>query len=124
MTHLLATFDPSTTEVLGSFVVMLGGFFGVAKLMLNQASKDREADRTERVGQNTAFVAALGEVAESNRAIAKATEKGNREAEKRNGHLAELTIQSKEDTLKAIGHLKVQHVDKQTVTHEHVENKD
>lgn len=110
--------------VLGIFAGMLAGFFALAKYMLGQGSTDREADRVERKEQNKAFVEVLKKVAESNQAIATATEKAAKEAEQRNGHLAELTIQSKKDTIAAIGHLKVQHVDKQTVRHEHVDKKE
>lgn len=123
--YLLATLSPSEFfTVLGIIGGMLGGFYTVFKIMNSTAEKDRIAERKERREQNKAFVAALKAVAKTNQAIADATEKGNREAEKRNGHLAELTIQSKEDTLKAISHLKVQHVDQQTVTHAHVENQE
>ena len=50
--------------------------------------------------------------------IATETAKGAREAKQRNGHLAELTIQSKTETLSAIAFIKQQHVDHQTVDHQ------
>ena len=125
MTYTFAVLEGSElSQILAVIAGMLVGFYGIFKFMASSAAKDREADRKERKEQNVAFVKALKEVARTNALIATATEKGNREAEKRNGHLAELTIQSKEDTLKAIGHLKTQHVDKQVVKHEHVENKE
>lgn len=52
--------------------------------------------------------------------IAKETAKGNKEAKQRNGHLAELTVQSKNETLQAIAYIKKQHVDHQTVDHQTV----
>lgn len=115
--------DIDLAAILAVFAGMLAGFFALSKYMLGQSSSDREADRLERKEQNAAFVEALNKVAMTNQAIADATEKGNREAEKRNGHLAELTIQSKQDTLKAIGHLKIQHVDEQFVKDQHIEPK-
>lgn len=51
--------------------------------------------------------------------VAKASTKAAKEAEKRNGHLAELAIENKESTLAAISMIKdnihTQHVDRQVV---------
>lgn len=44
--------DPTT---IGAFVTVILAFLGVAKLMLNQAVKDREADRKERVEDRKEF---------------------------------------------------------------------
>lgn len=43
------------------------------------------------------------------------TKKGNHEAKQRNGHLAELTIQSKEQIIDSVTKINVQHVSQQTV---------
>lgn len=123
-TYFAAVEGSELSQILAIIAGMLVGFYGVFKIMNTSSTKERELERKERKEQNAAFVKALKDVAKSNQEIARATEKGNREAEKRNGHLAELTIQSKNDTLDAIKHLKTQHVDKQIVKHEHVENKE
>lgn len=119
---------------------MLAGFFAIAKIMLTQASKDRDADREERK-EFIKVINKMGDgmtkVAESNKEIANETklgrkvqEKGFGEAEKRNGHLAELIQQGTEQTQviadKAVEVIvsTVQHVDKQEVEHQHVKEKD
>lgn len=60
--------------------------------------------------------------------VAKATEQAAREAKERNGHLAELTIQSKKDTMKAFAvlenNVKNQHIDNQLVDHQLVSSKE
>jgi len=111
----LVEFVPILSIIAG----MLVGFYGIAKLMLLQATKDREADRVER----KEFVKAIKDMADSNREIAQETKKGNKEAKERNGHLAELTIQSKNETLEALKTIKNQHVENQVVHNETVENK-
>ena len=92
---------------------MLVGFYALIKFMLLNQTKTQEKDRLERL--------ALAKAIER---MAKATETTASEAEKRNGHLAELIIESKEGTIKAIHCIKVnqkvkeQHVDSQVVEHE------
>ena len=51
--------DPTT---IGAFVTVILAFLGVAKVMLNQAVKDREADRKERVDDRTEFNKTLANV--------------------------------------------------------------
>lgn len=78
------------TVVLGAFAGMLVGFYGIAKIMLKQASRDRDADREERKQLSKAIqdmAGAMGRVAD-------ATTKSAMEAEQRNGHLAELSVQN------------------------------
>lgn len=58
---------------------------------------------------------ALGKLVTSNDKVAKATTKGANEAKQRNGHLAELIIESKKDTLQAVQNISKQHVETQTV---------
>jgi hypothetical protein len=108
-------FVPILTIIAG----MLVGFYGIAKIMLKQASADRIADRKERAE----FVKAIKDMATSNREIAKYTRQGNEEAKQRNGHLAELTIQSKNETIEILHNIKSQHVENQIVHNETVENK-
>lgn len=90
---------------------MLAGFYTLIKFLLREAAKDRGADRLERKD----FSAAMRDVADSNREIAHETKQGNSEAKERNGHLAELTVQSNQQMLKAIKNIKEQHVDNQIV---------
>jgi len=80
--------------VLGAFAGMLLGFYGIAKVMLLQASKDRDADRNER----KEFIAAVKDMAGASGRVADATVKSAIEAEQRNGHLGELISQGNETT--------------------------
>ena len=94
---------------LGLTGTLAGGFF----LLL------REQNRT-----HAKLSKSMDKMAESNEKIARATEQGNREAKERNGHLAELTLQSRDQTLEAIMNVQEQKVTHQTVEHETVVNKD
>jgi hypothetical protein len=105
---------------------MLAGFYALAQLLIKQSTKDRENDRKER--QQLAL--AIQKMAESNKLIAKEMKQGNKEAKIRNGHLGEQNIQiaelvksTKEDMLKAVQNVKVQHVERQTVDEEIVKHK-
>lgn len=112
--------------MVGAIVTIVGSFLGVAKIMIGYSQKESIANREERTKFAEAVERmALGmeKVADTNRDIATATKRGADEAKERNGHLAELTIQSKNDTLKAIKHLTTQHVDNQVVNNEFVNNK-
>lgn len=83
--------------VLGSFVAMLGGFFAIAKVMLNQASKDRQAERVERDAdrqERKELSKAIQDMARAAGRQADATVRSADEAEQRNGHLAELVTQN------------------------------
>jgi len=77
------------TVVLGAFAGMLVGFYGIAKVMLNQASKDRDNDRHER----QTLAKAIQDMAGATGRVADATTRSAKEAETRNGHLAELSLQ-------------------------------
>lgn len=105
---------------------MLAGFFAISKMILSQATKDREADRKER----KEFSQAIKDMAAASKMVAKETKKGNEEAKIRNGHLGEQNIQiaelvksTKEDMLKAVQNVKIQHVETQTVDNEIVKHK-
>lgn len=112
--HTLAQISP--TEF-GSIITVIGGmlvgFYALVKFMLTSHEKSQEKDRLERL--------ALAKAVER---MASATEATAKEAEARNGHLAELIIESKEGTIRAIECIKVkqnvseQHVDEQIVKHE------
>lgn len=76
------------------------------------------ADQTK---VHSKLVTSMDKVATSNDKIAKETAKGNLEAKERNGHLAELTIQSNEQMLEAIGKIgHKQTVEEQNVIHQTV----
>ena len=77
------------TVVLGAFAGMLLGFYGIAKVMLNQASKDRDNDRHER----QTLAKAIQDMAVATGRVADATTRSADEAKERNGHLAELSLQ-------------------------------
>jgi len=128
---------PELAPILTIFVGMLGGFYVLVKFILTQSEKTGEADRDER----KAFALAIADMAMSNREIADQTRKGNREAEKRNGHLGEQNIEIAKlvasqnsdikeilDTNKKIVDLlkkgKDQHVDTQVVDNQTVNNKE
>lgn len=97
------------------FSGMLVGFYGLVKYLLSaqekmnaQHSTTQELDREERK-----------ELAKSFNRVAEATERGAREAEMRNGHLAEISMTNKEQIIEAIHGLTI---DKQTVHHQTVEH--
>jgi hypothetical protein len=116
--------DLTLTElapILSIYIGMLVGFYGLVKFLIKNATRDRENDRTER----KEFVKAIKNLTASGDRQAQATEKAATEAEKRNGHLAELTIQSKNDTLKAIAEIKLhQKVKEQSVEHQTIKNRE
>lgn len=77
------------------------------------------------------LVGALNALTSSNERVAKATEKGAREAKQRNGHLAELAVENNKNNLEynakimdAITAVNSQHVDKQIVKHQEVKEKE
>jgi hypothetical protein len=104
---------PELAGVLTVIAGMLLGFYGIIKFILNQAIADRHDDRKERIQ----LVESLKDVATSNQAIANETKKAAQEAKKRNGHLADLVVESKKQLLLAINEVPEQHVTHQTVDH-------
>lgn len=101
--------------ILTIFAGMLIGFYALVRYMLTnqekiteQHLKTQELDREERKELSRAF----------NR-VAEATEKGAREAEARNGHLAEISMTNKTQIIEAIHGLTI---DKQTVHHQTVQH--
>ena len=123
ITHTFAQISPTElTSILALFIGMLGGFYALVRYMLSQqekiqlnSSEIQRLDREERIALTEAFTR-----------VAEATENAAREAEARNGHLAEMTKDAKDATLEAIKCIKLkqqvteQHVDLQTVEHEEV----
>lgn len=118
MTHFASLTLTELSPILGIFAGMLLGFYALVKFMLSQASKSSEADRSERQELSKAIEG----MAEGMRAVASSNKRIADESEKRNGHLAEITVQSRDQVLNAIGHIKKQHVEHQHVVNEVVEN--
>lgn len=111
------------SPILGIFAGMLAGFYAIAKFLMTQAEKDREADRAER----QQLSCAISDMAESNRTIADEMRDGNTKAEIRNGHLGEQNVQitklvldAKDETINAIQEITEQHVIHQVVENEEV----
>jgi uncharacterized protein Yka (UPF0111/DUF47 family) len=115
------------TSILALFIGMLGGFYALVRYMLDKQEKlqvnaaaVQELDRQERMELTKAF----------NR-VADATEKAADEAKQRNGHLAEMELQSQQMFQKladrnyeAITNISEQHVINQVVEHETVTKKE
>lgn len=80
---------------------MMGGFYAIAKVMLNQASKDRDADRAERNKLSDAITL----MADNSGKVAQATVKSANEAKARNGHLGDLVAQGNKMTAKIVARL-------------------
>lgn len=119
--HTFAQISP--TEF-GTIITILGGmlvgFYALVKFILGQQATIQELDRKERMALTEAFTR-----------VAKATEKAAEEAKDRNGHLAEMELQSQQmfqtladRNLHAITTIKNQKVVHQTVEHEQVLNKE
>ncbi len=128
---------PELAPILTIFVGMLGGFYVLVRFILTQSEKTSEADRGER----QVLAKAIADMAISNREIAQQTKQGNREAERRNGHLGQQNMEIAKlvasqnsdvkgirDTNKKIVDLlkkgKDQHVDTQIVDNQTVNNKE
>lgn len=113
---------PEFTAILALFIGMLSGFYAIVRYMISVGSKTTEADRAERI----AFQDTLKSVAEASNRVADATEKSANEAKERNGHLAEITVQSRDQVIEQIKGLTIeqQTVHNQTVEHETVQHYD
>jgi len=96
--------------ILTIYAGMLVSFYALVKFLIKNATDTQKADREERQEMAKAF----------NR-VAEATEKAAKEAEQRNGHLAEISNQNKDLIVQAITNIKEQRVEHQTVKHETVE---
>ena len=111
---------PELAPILTIFVGMLLGFYGLLKFVLRQQATVQELDRNERIQLTKAFTR-----------VAEATETAAKEAKDRNGHLAEMELQSQQmfQTLAdrnyhAITNIKNQKVVNQVVEHEVVQNRE
>lgn len=103
--------DPAIA--IGAIVTIVTGFGVIAKLMLNQASKDRDDDRRERL-----------HLAGAIERMAKATEQSANEAKERNGHLAELVVKTSEKTIDALQTISKQTISEQNIEHQVINNQE
>ena len=121
---MVKTFAQISPTELGTIITILGGmlvgFYALVKFILSQQATIQELDRKERIELTKAFTR-----------VAEATEKAASEAKDRNGHLAEMELQSQQmfqtladRNLHAITTIKSQRVVNQTVEHEQVSNKE
>lgn len=115
------------TSILALFIGMLGGFYALVRYMLAQQEKIQagvaeiqKLDREERIALTQAFTR-----------VAEATERAATEAKDRNGHLAEMELQSQQmfqaladRNYQAITTIKNQKVVNQVVEHETVQHKE
>jgi len=117
--------------VFAGYSGLLLGFYKYAQAREKDFEKSRNNqtaafDKTiEKLSRSIdANVQAHKEVARETREMKAIHQKGYQEAEKRNGHLAELQIEARGDVLKAIKGIKVQNIKEQNVEHQIVENKE
>lgn len=94
--------------ILSIYAGMLAGFYAIVKFIISNGQKNSDGDREER--QNV-----LKDLTASMNRMAEASERAAREAEQRNGHLAEISNQNRDIIIKAVANIKEQHVDRQTV---------
>lgn len=113
---------PELAPILTIFVGMLGGFYVLVRFILTLSEKTQEADRTERQELSKA----ISNMGEAMQKVAVSNERIADESEKRNGHLAEISVENKDQIMKAIKGLTInkQTVKHQTVEHEQVINKE
>lgn len=124
--HTIQTFASLTyAELAPIFVILAGmlvGFYKLLEFVLNKAEKTANADREER----KALAEAIGLMADGMQAVAVSNTRIADESEKRNGHLAEISVENKDQILTAVTGLATiienQIVEKQTVKEQTVEH--
>lgn len=107
--HSQVMTDALAIAIVTSIAGVIAGFF---KLIDNQ----------NKLHEKLAI--SIDRMAESSDKVAAATVKGNREAEKRNGHLAEITVQQGDRIANLLTSIKEQRVEHQHVEKETVEIKE
>lgn len=108
------------TAVFGAFGAILIGFYKYANAREKDFAKSRD-NQTEAFDKSIEKLAkSLDANVKANKDVATQTRRAADEAEKRNGHLAELTIEARADVIKAIKSLDKQKVTEQEVAHQHV----
>lgn len=114
--YFASTTLPELGIVLGTvftgFGAMLLGFYKYAQAREKDFAEQRKQTAEAYEKSNNHLKVSLDRVAKASESTAEATTKAAKEAEKRNGHLAEITIEAR-DTV-------ISHIAKQTVTEQHV----
>lgn len=127
--------DYAAQTDLNELAILLGAIFtafGGLLVGFYKYAQAREKDfERSRVNQTNAFDRTIAKLADSidastkaHKDVAKQTKRAADQAEKRNGHLAELQIEARDDVLKAINSIKTQNVHEQVVKHQTVEEKE
>lgn len=112
---------PELAPILGILAGMLIGFYKILEYVLNNSLKSTEADRTERQELSKA----IAQMADGMQSVAMSNERIAIESERRNGHLAEISVDNKDAILKAIkGITLTQQVEEQKVAHQTVKMKE
>lgn len=112
ITNFAALTLTELAPILTIYAGMLIAFYALVKFLITKSAETQSADREERKEMTKAF----------NR-VAEATERAAREAEQRNGHLAEISNQNRDVLLQAVTNIKEQHVKHQTVEHETIKQR-
>lgn len=115
ITYIAAITLPELAPILTIFVGMLGGFYVLVRFILTLSEKTQEADRVERKELSKA----IAEMANGMREVAVSNKRIADESERRNGHLAEISVDNKDQILRAISGITI---DKQTIHHQVVEH--
>ena len=112
---------PELAPILTIFVGMLGGFYVLVRFILTLSEKTAEADRKERQELSKA----IADMADGMQAVAISNDRIATESEKRNGHLAEISVDNKDAILKAIDSISVtQKVKEQSVEHQTIKSQE
>ena len=118
--HTFAQISPGELGAIFAILAgMLAGFYALLKFVLKQHQAIVDKDRDERI----ALAAAIKDMADpeknGNERVATALERQADESKERNGHLADISVENKNQILTAINGLTI---NKQTVHHQTVEN--
>lgn len=105
------------TTVFTGFGAMLVGFYKYA------SSREKDFEKSRNIAAQ-AYEKSNEKLGHALDRVATASERAAVEAEKRNGHLAELTIEARKDVLAAINHISKQEVREQVVKHQTVNEKE
>jgi len=108
------------TAVFGAFGAILIGFYKYANAREKDfaRSRDNQTAAFEKTIQKLTH--SLDANVKAHKEVARATNRAANEAEKRNGHLAELQIEARKDIIKAITSIDKQNVTVQNVEDQHV----
>lgn len=97
--------DSAIIAIITAVTGVIAGFF---KLIDNQNKVHQKLSKS------------IDSMAEASKSVAHATNKSAKEAEIRNGHLAEISVQQADRIISHLDNIKEQHVDKQVVDRQEV----